>query len=452
MALEYLTKEDAMPRRFNVAGPCKPDIHYMLPAAARAVGAALGGRPELLRDPCAAPERQDDRHDQSGPGTHDIRRVRGRARLRRGGAAFNDDPGAAELAILDEWQRAISARLAPDLQPPSWPVARPGARIGRALQLWAEAAPRPLVLFIDEIDALRDDALISVLRQLRTGYFDRPQSSPWSLPSSVCATCGTTRWRQAAATASKRQVPSISKPSSLTLGDFSAGDVATLYGQHTAETGQRFTTEAVALAYELTQGQPWLVNALARRAVMEVAPDPAIAIAPEHILTAKEIFYPAAGHPPGQPGRTAARAARAPCHRADPDGRALGDVPQDDIRSWSTWGRPLRPGAGGLVIANPIYREVIPACWPTRPRSLPHISPTWLKPNGSLAWVRLQANKDGGTLTIHDNRLTPPQVSEYRHQRTKPNPCFRTRDSTDSRPAGYATDRRVSSWRAADGY
>ena len=24
-----------MPRRFNVAGPCKPDIHYMLPAAAR---------------------------------------------------------------------------------------------------------------------------------------------------------------------------------------------------------------------------------------------------------------------------------------------------------------------------------------------------------------------------------------------------------------------------------
>ena len=24
-----------MPRRFNVAGPCKPEIHYMLPAAAR---------------------------------------------------------------------------------------------------------------------------------------------------------------------------------------------------------------------------------------------------------------------------------------------------------------------------------------------------------------------------------------------------------------------------------
>jgi len=44
------------------------------------------------------------------------------------------------------------------------------------------------------------------------------------------------------------------KTESLTLGDFSADDVAALYGQHTAETGQRFLPEAVALAYELTQG------------------------------------------------------------------------------------------------------------------------------------------------------------------------------------------------------
>lgn len=44
------------------------------------------------------------------------------------------------------------------------------------------------------------------------------------------------------------------KTESLTLGDFSADDVAALYGQHTAETGQRFSPEAVALAYELTQG------------------------------------------------------------------------------------------------------------------------------------------------------------------------------------------------------
>ena len=37
------------------------------------------------------------------------------------------------------------------------------------------------------------------------------------------------------------------------------------------------------------------------------------------------------------------------------------------------------------MIANPIYREVIPRVLANSPQdSLPHISPTWLKPTGSL--------------------------------------------------------------------
>jgi hypothetical protein len=43
-----------------------------------------------------------------------------------------------------------------------------------ALGAWAKHCPRPLVVFIDEIDALRDEALISVLRQLRAGYLLLP--------------------------------------------------------------------------------------------------------------------------------------------------------------------------------------------------------------------------------------------------------------------------------------
>ena len=101
MALEYLTKEDAMPRRFNVAGPCKPDIHYMLPAAARV---PLARR--LVADQnyfvIHAPR-------QSGKTTAmtnlaqqltasgDYVAVLVSVEV---GAAFNDDPGAAELAIL----------------------------------------------------------------------------------------------------------------------------------------------------------------------------------------------------------------------------------------------------------------------------------------------------------------------------------------------------------------
>jgi hypothetical protein len=50
-----------------------------------------------------------------------------------------------------------------------------------ALGAWAKHCPRPLVVLIDEIDALRDDVLVSVLRQLRAGYPLRPERFPWSV-------------------------------------------------------------------------------------------------------------------------------------------------------------------------------------------------------------------------------------------------------------------------------
>lgn len=66
-------------------------------------------------------------------------------------------------AILSSWRGRARARLPPrNLQPPPWPDAEPGNRISAALQAWSEAAPRPLV--VDEIDALQDEALVSVLR------------------------------------------------------------------------------------------------------------------------------------------------------------------------------------------------------------------------------------------------------------------------------------------------
>src|SRR5207245_4504504 len=52
------------------------------------------------------------------------------------------------------------------------------------------------------------------------------------------------------------------KAESLRLGDFSQPEVGTLYRQHTDETGQPFTPEALVRVWELTEGQPWLVNAL----------------------------------------------------------------------------------------------------------------------------------------------------------------------------------------------
>ena len=116
---------------------------------------------------------------------------------------------------------------------------------------------RPLVLFVDEIDALQDAALISILRQLRSGYARRPTAFPHALAliglrdvrDYKVASGGSARLSTAS--------PFNIKTRSLTLGNFTADDVRVLYAQHTIDTRQVFTAEASAHAFALTQGQPW---------------------------------------------------------------------------------------------------------------------------------------------------------------------------------------------------
>lgn len=68
------------------------------------------------------------------------------------------------------------------------------------------------------------------------------------------------------------------KVRSITLGNFSFQDVQNLYQQHTEATGQIFTPEAIERAFYLTDGQPWLGNALAKEVVEYIAKNPAIPI------------------------------------------------------------------------------------------------------------------------------------------------------------------------------
>ena len=96
-------------------------------------------------------------------------------------SAFPQDPGLAEAAILGDWRQSAEFWLPPELQPPPWPPSAPGQQIGSALRLWAQACPRPLVVFMDEADAPRDQTLMALLRQLRSGYSVRPQGFPQSM-------------------------------------------------------------------------------------------------------------------------------------------------------------------------------------------------------------------------------------------------------------------------------
>ncbi len=146
----------------------------------------------------------------------------------------------------------------------------PHAALQVALTRWSKADPKPLVLLIDEIDSLIGDSLLSVLRQLRSGYDLRPEGFPQSV-----VLCGVRDVRdyRIQSTAENAIIAGGSafniKAASLRLGDFSREEVRALLGQHTEETGQVFTPEALETVWTQTQGQPWLVNALGDEACFQ---------------------------------------------------------------------------------------------------------------------------------------------------------------------------------------
>ncbi|MDJ0798610.1 MAG: AAA family ATPase [Calothrix sp. MO_167.B12] len=378
-----------MPRWFNTAGPCKPDKHYMLPPTSR-----LPDLETLIEQESYfvvhAPR-------QTGKTTAMLALAQQLTASGRYasvmvsvevGSAFNNDPGAAELAILGTWYDTISIRLPDELQPPvlnQRQKEEPGRRIRAFFQSWAKASPRPLVIFIDEIDSLQDQTLISVLRQLRDGFPNRPENFPSSVGliglrdvrDYKVASGGSDRLNTAS--------PFNIKVTSIILRNFNEAEVRKLYQQHTDETGQIFTPEATATAFDLTQGQPWLVNALAKEVVEKMVKDRNIPITKEHILQAKEILIAR------QDTHLDSLAEKLREQRVkniiEPilSGQALGDTPPDDRQYLIDLGLLRRDPAGGLVIANPIYREVIPRVLVQGTQdSLPHISPSWLNSSGEL--------------------------------------------------------------------
>ena len=206
-----------------------------------------------------------------------------------------EDVRGGMQAILEEMALQARTSLNDPFVRDTWPevLERSGEHgvLNAILTLWAEHSPQPLVLLIDEIDALVGDTLIAVLRQLRAGYAKRPAFFPQSVV--LCGVRDVRDYRIHSAR-TKEIITGGSafniKAKSLRLGDFSQPDVETLFGQHTQETGQVFEPAALGQVWELTQGQPWLVNALAYEACfeMESGRDRSQPITVELITEAKE--------------------------------------------------------------------------------------------------------------------------------------------------------------------
>lgn len=135
--------------------------------------------------------------------------------------------------------------------------------------------------------------------------------------------------------------------------------MADLYAQHTAETGQPFTKDAVLRAFELAQGQPWLTNTLAAVVTEELVTDRAAAITAVDIDRAKEILV---ARPDTHLDGLAERL-REPRVRAILEPMLAGGTPSvlptDDVRFVMDLGLMRMSDTGGLEVANPIYREII---------------------------------------------------------------------------------------------
>lgn len=169
-------------RYFNTAGPCVPTRHYMVPAQERLPRARRyieQGQYFVVHAP-----RQTGKTTVLAAMALELTASGRYAALHfscESAEVAGEDYGQAELLVLEAIRRsAESAGLPDELVPPAfWPDAVPGSRLTRGLTEWVRSCPRPLVLFFDEIDALRGGEPA----QCAAPVARRLHCQPWRLPA-----------------------------------------------------------------------------------------------------------------------------------------------------------------------------------------------------------------------------------------------------------------------------
>ena len=350
-----------MARYFNTTGPCMPHMHYMLPPADRLIGASLD---RYIRDQLYwvlhAPR-------QTGKTTFLQSWMR---EINSGTEAIACYVSVERCQGIPEADRAIpaiceairewSARF--DLPVPPMPQATSASALSEILTHWAAlCAPKPLIVLFDEVDVLEGPAMISFLRQLRGGFASRGVGK---FPVSI-ALVGMRDLRDYLVhskdgTPVNPGSPFNIKEDSITIGNFARTDIAALTAQHTGETGQVFGEDALERIWHYSSGQPWLVNALAKKCVLETAPTGKVAvITAAHVDAAKELLIKSrATHIDSLGERLKddrVRKVIQPMITGQADA-ALGRADRD-VEFCLDLG--LIAWQGSLVISNAIYREVI---------------------------------------------------------------------------------------------
>ena len=354
-----------MPKRFNVAGPCISDRHYMLPAINRlpearqlaeqgdyfVIHAARQSGKTTLLQALADEINAEGRHYALYCSLETLQ--------------GENDPVQAVGYIVAALQQAAAWSAVESLHI-AWPSSAPPAAntvISNSLSSFCKTLDKPLVLFFDEADCLSGQPLVTFLRQLRNGYVNRDSVPfPWSI-----ALVGMRDIRDfKAEVRSGRETLGSASPfnivtKALTLDNFTREQVAELYRQHTDATGQVFEPEAVERAWYWTEGQPWLVNALARQVVEDdLKRDYSMPVAANRIDNAADALMKRRDtHIDSLLDRLKETRVQQVIEPMLTGGDIMVDPLSDDTKFCLDLGLIATNTAGGLRPANPIYRDVM---------------------------------------------------------------------------------------------
>ena len=383
---------------FNTSGLCIPRKHYMLSPASR-----FGGVMRLIDE-----EKYFTLH--AGRQTGKSTAARWLVNWFNAGDTYRamwvdiqnareaPDPTEAFRTVLTQLDRAAKDDL-PGLATPSNLDAL--LRDSRtAIEEWlhgaAAACDRPLVVLIDEADGLVGPAMVSFLTQLRSGYLRRTTRA---FPHTV-ALIGQRQVRDYVFSQEDRRAVSwlgTTSPFNITaeaatLRSFTKEDVFELLLQHTTQTGQRWEPAAMDLIFELSQGHPWLVNAMADQVVNRDVEDRSISVTQDHVEAAKEtIILERRSHVDSLAARLhedRVRRVIAPMLAGE---RASGDTLHDDFAYVLGLGL-IAKIRGKFRIANPIYREIIPRVLSYEHQMQLEQEPEWyLQADGRLDLAKLMS-------------------------------------------------------------
>ena len=177
-------------------------------------------------------------------------------------SAFNAENFYEELGwLLREWREEMQ---------PSAPEPQPMRHHGDFVR-WLRATMQVLgkngLLIIDEFDAIRSDIIEPMLSLFRGMYLKKNEAKSSSVHSIILV--------------GVRNLPSLlgGTQSPFNIAEqfavpyFSTAEVAELFAEYVAETGQPIAPEVIAGIVNETEGQPFLVNRLGQILTQEVVPE-----------------------------------------------------------------------------------------------------------------------------------------------------------------------------------